>query len=484
MAGSAGPRRAFTLVELLVVIAIIGILIALLLPAVQAAREAARRAQCTNNLKQLALALHNFHDTYKQLPPGGFADERPWGELDSTYGSGWGSSWLTIMLPFIEQSALFDRLEFTGSSGWGNAHNGDVCHNVEVPPFRCPSSALKKWGHGYPNVNIQLCTYVGMSGAVDGLDPDYTEARVNSGGSETNCCSGGMASAGGVLFPHSDVTFAYVTDGTSNTVAISEQSDFIKTLDGTKVDWGAGHTHGWLIGSHSAATPATSTWSPSATPSTRRKAGPTRRATAAPWACARTRATTSRSPRRTPAGSTWPCATAPSGSLARPSPCTSFPGSSPGMMERCLTSSEFHSETTREGVMTGWLRFAVLVATAAVVAGCGPSKPAREMQRVTGSVTLDGKPLEEGEIYFKKTAAGEVDILPVANGQFQGEVGVGTRRVEIYAYHEKEVVPMPGEPPEKTRENYIPARYNVQSKLTEDIASGDSPPLKFEVTSR
>ena len=134
--------------------------------------------------------------------------------------------------------------------------------------------------------------------------------------------------------------------------------------------------------------------------------------------------------------------------------------------------------------MTGWLRFALLMVMAAVMAGCGRSKPPRQMQPVTGSVTLDGKPLQEGEIYFKKTAAGEVDILPVANGQFQGEVGVGTRRVEIYAYHEKEVVPMPGEPPEKTRENYIPARYNVQSKLTAQIAPGDSAPLKFEVTSR
>ena len=134
--------------------------------------------------------------------------------------------------------------------------------------------------------------------------------------------------------------------------------------------------------------------------------------------------------------------------------------------------------------MTAWFRFAVLVATAAVVTGCGRSKPAREMQPVTGSVTLDGKPLQEGEIYFKKTAAGEVDILPVVAGQFQGEVGVGTRRVEIYAYHEKEVVPMPGEPPEKTRENYIPARYNVQSELTAEVAADDSSPLKFEVTSR
>lgn len=134
--------------------------------------------------------------------------------------------------------------------------------------------------------------------------------------------------------------------------------------------------------------------------------------------------------------------------------------------------------------MTWRFHLAVLVAAAAVAAGCGRSKPARPMQQVSGTVTLDGQPLPEGEIFFKNTAAGEVDILSVTEGRFQGKVGVGTRRVEIYAYHEKEVIPMPGEPPEKTRENYIPARYNVKSKLTVEIAAGAAAPLEFKVTSR
>ena len=85
-------NRAFTLVELLVVIAIIGILVALLLPAIQAAREAARRSQCTNNLKQLGIAIHNYHDTYKQLPVG-------------NHSCCWGT-WQMSILPFIEERQL------------------------------------------------------------------------------------------------------------------------------------------------------------------------------------------------------------------------------------------------------------------------------------------------------------------------------------------------------------------------------------------
>ncbi len=134
--------------------------------------------------------------------------------------------------------------------------------------------------------------------------------------------------------------------------------------------------------------------------------------------------------------------------------------------------------------MFGWFRFAMLVGMCVLLIGCGPSKKAREMQAVSGSVTLDGQPLSEGEIYFKTTAKGEIDVLPIENGQFQGEVGVGSRRVEIYAYHEKEVVPMPGEPPEKTRENYIPAAYNLQSTLTAEISPDSSVPLKFEISSK
>ena len=122
-------QRAFTLVELLVVIAIIGILIALLLPAVQAAREAARRSQCTNNLKQIALASHNYHDTFKSFPPGGLSP----GECCATPHL---TNWAICLLPFIEQQSLFDRYNQNLTNE--DPANAFVREQI-VAPYSCPS---------------------------------------------------------------------------------------------------------------------------------------------------------------------------------------------------------------------------------------------------------------------------------------------------------------------------------------------------------
>jgi prepilin-type N-terminal cleavage/methylation domain-containing protein len=129
-------RVGFTLVELLVVIAIIGILVALLLPAVQAAREAARRSECTNNLKQIGVALHNYHDTHKMFPPGWIPQTgMPGG------GSGYAWGWGTAILPFMEQASLPDQIQYGKITIYAAAGDPAILPLMQTPiaPYRCPS---------------------------------------------------------------------------------------------------------------------------------------------------------------------------------------------------------------------------------------------------------------------------------------------------------------------------------------------------------
>src|SRR5437867_8683736 len=133
--------RGFTLVELLVVIAIIGVLVALLLPAVQAAREAARRQSCLNNLKQIALACHNYHDTWQKLPAGAE------GGVSTNVDDGFG--WGLAILPFIEQKALFEQINPNGQGGalgaYQRANNRPIPGGeTSLKVYRCPSSQLPK----------------------------------------------------------------------------------------------------------------------------------------------------------------------------------------------------------------------------------------------------------------------------------------------------------------------------------------------------
>ena len=213
-------RRGFTLVELLVVIAIIGILIALLLPAVQAAREAARRSQCTNNLKQIGLALHNYHDTFRAFPLG--SRSHPTLSPRNSYGTNWRAS----ILAFLEQQVLFDKLNFE-SGGFSGATSGvfsngnEVLSGLMVPVYKCPSSTADPFEADRGTSNPQrsmMHEYVGIAGAYP--DPAGRTAVCKQS-------SRGMVCSSGILLANENCGMNRVTDGTSNVILVSEQSGIV-----------------------------------------------------------------------------------------------------------------------------------------------------------------------------------------------------------------------------------------------------------------
>jgi len=244
-------RSGFTLIELLVVIAIIAVLIALLLPAVQQAREAARRTQCKNALKQLGLALHNHHDTYGYFPPATSQDQQPFGPA----ASNWGASWMVYLLPYVDQAPLYTNLIIGGGTGYGNATNGAKFNGVVIPVYKCSSSALPNTTTstvpGGAAGQMMMPHYVAISGAAPSMFPagsGFTETRFANPGGSAGCCSGGIISAGGGLVMNRTMNMKDIQDGTSNCAIVSEQSDFLYTANGAKVAWNAAGPHGWTIG--------------------------------------------------------------------------------------------------------------------------------------------------------------------------------------------------------------------------------------------
>lgn len=233
-------RAGFTLVELLVVIAIIGILVGLLLPAVQAAREAARRIQCVNNLKNLALAMHNHHDSFRRFPsahqlgktwytsygrrdaPGGFATNGYPKE-----GPFW--SWAMRIAPFVEFGNLYNTAKLDGSQGslswpWWQDRTGVYSGSLngtrqsligqKSPTFACPSAPRggESWVDSGNSRHVAALTqYLGVTGTHQFLEPGSGSATVAKAGQD------------GMFYVNSGVRMGDVTDGTSNTVMIGER---------------------------------------------------------------------------------------------------------------------------------------------------------------------------------------------------------------------------------------------------------------------
>ena len=254
----SSSRQGFTLVELLVVIAIIGVLVSLLLPAVQSAREAARRMQCSNHLKQMALATHNFHDTYKIFPTGG---DTPWpwlpnyrnGGVGTTFSSDkCGLGWAYQILPFTEKQAIYD-IDFGTNYNLTN----DTIRSTTIPEYKCPSrrpTDLRRAG------GIEcLMDYAGAT-------PWTAQYSVNDEGGpfwqgdiwavpqpnviwlgciiRTPWQITGMGT-GNPLANSKTIGFASITDGTSNTMLYGEKR-LNKTLYRSG-DWhdDCGWTDGW-----------------------------------------------------------------------------------------------------------------------------------------------------------------------------------------------------------------------------------------------
>jgi prepilin-type N-terminal cleavage/methylation domain-containing protein len=190
---AAHARRAFTLIELLVVIAIIAILIGLLVPAVQKVREAAARTQCANNLKQIGLACHNFHDVYKKLPPGWVTAS------GNTPVPGW--AWGAVILPYIEQAPLYRQLGVRLNPPGVAPTNTNPFSKITVPIYLCPSdgngnSGINVWYDGYALSNY-VCNRT-LFGPADGTVGGRSGTPINK-------------------------RLISITDGTSNTIMIGER---------------------------------------------------------------------------------------------------------------------------------------------------------------------------------------------------------------------------------------------------------------------
>ncbi|WP_437204406.1 DUF1559 family PulG-like putative transporter [Planctomicrobium sp. SH664] len=266
--------RGFTLIELLVVIAIIAVLIALLLPAVQQAREAARRSQCKNNLKQIGLALHNYESTHGCFPPGTVWDQP---DDDAQYGRRPNVAWTLLIAPFLEMAPIYNLIQpGVGSYGTGDDQSslGRALQDIDkrnalekpVPVFRCPSDIGAERNPQYPvfqtdspitRVEFPMCNYVANNGAGK-LWPTIGSIPASGQVGNTNRWNNGMFGAIGRgahltrsthVMPNRGglcVRIRDVSDGLSNTVAVGERAyEHRGVVYGASNAWCQKGSHWW-----------------------------------------------------------------------------------------------------------------------------------------------------------------------------------------------------------------------------------------------
>jgi prepilin-type N-terminal cleavage/methylation domain-containing protein len=232
-------RRGFTLIELLVVIAIIAVLIALLLPAVQQAREAARRSSCKNNLKQIGLALHNYHDIMKTFPPGYVAG--PTAPYSNRF------AWSAQILPQLEQGNL--PFAFT-TLVYSNNNQADLIGNdryiaQKLAVFQCPSDARNEietinsstgtttnGGASFTNLQVSRGSYVGVYGTPPSTAPGATTQQNNLSPSNATNAINVLPTSNGMFYRNSKRGLRDMTDGTSNTCVVGEVAQGVTTWSG------------------------------------------------------------------------------------------------------------------------------------------------------------------------------------------------------------------------------------------------------------
>lgn len=249
-------QRGFTLIELLVVISIIGVLVAMLLPAVQAAREAARRAQCTNNLKQIGLGLQNYVQAIGVFPPGyvttidksilDACNQDAENQASVDLGSGW--AWGSMILPYLEQQPVYNAINFDLSVAF---HQNDTCSQTQMSVYLCASDSGPSvvpvfadppdpknpgtFNASHIIDSVSRGNYVGMYGIGEICAQSGALDAPNNNG------AGPLGQHAGLFFRNSRVGFADITDGTSATIAVGERSHNL-----SYVTWTARSIGGWL----------------------------------------------------------------------------------------------------------------------------------------------------------------------------------------------------------------------------------------------